>query len=124
PSGAAVSLSATQLAFGSQLLGTTSANQSINITSTGNAPVAFDSISVSGDFSKVSDTCTGAATPPNPCTVTVNFKPAATGGRAGAITISDNASGNPQSVTLSGNGTDITIAVPPGGSNTASVSAG
>jgi hypothetical protein len=54
----------------------------------------------------------------------VTFTPTATGARAGAITISDNAPASPQSITLSGNGTDITISPAPGSSAAATVTAG
>jgi len=56
--------------------------------------------------------------------MSVTFTPTTTNGRAGAITITDNAPDSPQSVTLSGNGMDISISPPPGSSNSASVSAG
>lgn len=125
PSGPSVSLSATALPFGGQLVGTTSAAQSVTVTNTGNAQLTFSSVSVSGDFAKGSDTCTNATVAPNAtCAISVTFTPTTTNGRAGAITITDNAPDSPQSVTLSGNGMDISISPAPGGSNSASVTAG
>jgi hypothetical protein len=38
------------------------------------------------------------------CTIHGHFTPAATGALTAAITITDNASGSPQSITLSGTG--------------------
>jgi len=125
PSGPAASLSASALPFGNQMVGTASAAQSVTITNTGNAALSFTSVTVSGDFTKANDTCTNASVAPNAsCAISVTFAPTTTGGRAGAITISDNAPDSPQSVTLSGNGTDISISLPPGSSSSASVSAG
>jgi uncharacterized repeat protein (TIGR01451 family) len=125
PSGPSASLSATALPFGGQLVGTTSAAQSVTVTNTGNAQLTFSSVGASGDFAKTSDTCTNAIVAPNAtCSISVTFTPTTTNARAGAITITDNAPDSPQSVTLSGNGMDISISPPPGSSNSASVSAG
>jgi hypothetical protein len=38
------------------------------------------------------------------CTISVTFTPAADGSRSGTLTITDNAGGSPQSVTLTGTG--------------------
>jgi hypothetical protein len=43
------------------------------------------------------------------CQITVTFTPTATGNRTGTITIADSSSGSPQTVTLSGMGTDFSI---------------
>jgi uncharacterized repeat protein (TIGR01451 family) len=123
PSGPAVNLSATALPFGSQLVGTTSNVQLVTVTNPGNAALTFTSIKASGDFADT-DTCANGVPANSSCTISVTFTPTATGARAGAITISDNAPGSPQAVTLSGGGTDVTISVPPGGSTSATVSAG
>jgi uncharacterized repeat protein (TIGR01451 family) len=122
PSGPAASISATALPFGSQMVGTTSNTQLVTVTNPGNATLTFLSIRASGDFSET-DTCANGVAPNASCTLSVSFTPTAAGPRAGAITISDNAPGSPQSVTLSGQGTDIVISVP-GGSTSATVSAG
>jgi len=129
PFGPAISFSATALPFGNQFVGATSSKQSVTVTNIGSAPVTFTSIKASGDFAET-DTCANGIpvktvnTPINFCTILVTFTPAASGARAGAITISDNAPASPQAVTLSGEGTDFTISVPPGGSTSATVSAG
>jgi len=129
PFGPAISLSATALPFGSQFVGTTistgttSGLPPITVTNVGSATLAFTSIKASGDFAET-DTCGTSLAKNATCTISVIFTPTATGARAGAITISDNAPASPQAITLSGNGTDIIISVPPGGSTSASVSAG
>jgi len=58
------------------------------------------------------------------CTISATFKPTATGNRAASVTITDDASGSPQTVSLSGVGTDFTVDVAAGGSNTATITAG
>jgi hypothetical protein len=129
PFGPAISLSATALPFGNQFVGATSSKQSVTVTNIGSAALMFTSIKASGDFAET-DTCANGIpvktvnTPINFCTIFVTFTPTASGARAGAITISDNAPASPQAVTLSGEGTDFTISVPPGGSTSATVSAG
>jgi hypothetical protein len=114
------------LPFGNQLVGSTSISLSFTVTNTGNQTLTFTGIEASGDFAKSADTtCAGSlAAHSAPCTISVTFTPTAVGARAGAITVTDNAPGSPQSVTLSGEGTDIIISVPPGGSTSATVSAG
>jgi uncharacterized repeat protein (TIGR01451 family) len=123
PSGPAISLSASALPFGSQFVGTMSNSQLVTVSNPGNATLTFTSIKASGDFTET-DTCANGVSANSSCTISVIFAPTATGARAGAITISDNAPGSPHSVTLSGEGTDVIISVPPGGSSSATVSAG
>src|SRR5436309_3280828 len=56
---ASVPLSPTSLSYGSQLVGTTSAAQTITVTSTGTAPLSISSIAVgganSGNFAQTSN---------------------------------------------------------------------
>ena len=58
------------------------------------------------------------------CTISVTFKPAAGGTRTGALSISDNALGSPQSVALSGTGQDFTFTASSGSSTSATVAPG
>jgi hypothetical protein len=58
------------------------------------------------------------------CTLSVTFKPTATGGRTGAVTIADNAVGSPQTVALAGSGDDFAFNVPLASSSSATVSPG
>ena len=125
PNGPAISLSATALPFGSQLVGSTSSSQSLMLTNSGNAKLTLTGgIKPSGDFAFATNSCTDSLAAGASCNITVTFTPTATGPRAGAITITDDAPGSPQSVTLSGEGTDIIISVPPGGSTSATITAG
>jgi uncharacterized protein (TIGR03437 family) len=100
-----VSVSPKSLAFGNQLVGTSSATQPITITNNGTAATTI-SAAASGDFTQT-NTCPASpatlAVAAN-CTVNVAFKPTATGVRNGAIAVTHKLAGSPQSVALSGTG--------------------
>jgi hypothetical protein len=123
-----VTLSPTSLTFASQTDGTTSATQTVTLTNSGTAALMITSIAASGDFAQTNTCGTSVATGAN-CTISVTFTPTASGNRTGALSITDSASGSPQSVALSGVGaavsmsstsTGLTISSP-GGSTTASI---
>jgi Beta-propeller repeat/Abnormal spindle-like microcephaly-assoc'd, ASPM-SPD-2-Hydin/Cep192 domain 4 len=106
-SGSVVSLSPTSLTFSSQALGTTSAAQTVTLSNTGNASLSLTSITASGDFAET-NTCPASLAAGNPapsCTISVTFKPTSSGTRTGTLTITDNASGSPQTASLTGTGT-------------------
>jgi hypothetical protein len=99
----AVSLSQTTLSFGNQLVGTTSAAHAVTLTNSGTAPLTITSILPSGDYS-ASNTCGASLAASAHCTISVAFHPTATGTRTGSVRITDNASGSPQSISLTGVG--------------------
>jgi hypothetical protein len=102
----AVTVSPTSLTFANQNVGTVSAAQTVTITNTGTAVLSITQISVSGDFSQT-NTCSAKLNILNvgeSCAVSVAFAPAASGARSGSLSISDNATGSPQTVALSGTG--------------------
>jgi hypothetical protein len=102
-----LSLSPSNLRFGSQDVGTTAALKSVMLANTGNATLSIASILVAGansaDF-KQTNTCGSSLSEGSNCIVSVTFTPKAGGTRAGTITIADNAPGSPQSLPLSGIG--------------------
>ncbi|MGA9571888.1 MAG: choice-of-anchor D domain-containing protein, partial [Candidatus Acidiferrales bacterium] len=101
-----ISIAPTTLTFGSQAVGTTSATQTVAVSNTGGTTVTFTSIVTSGDFAGATlAQCPSIAVEATPCTFQISFKPTATGTRTGAITFTDNATGSPQTVTLTGTGT-------------------
>src|SRR5437667_885355 len=57
-----------------------------------------------GDFAQT-HTCASSLAAGASCSISVTFKPTASGTRTAALNISDNAAGSPQKVTLSGTGT-------------------
>ena len=106
-----ISVSPTALTFGTQNTGTTSAAQTVAITNTGNQAVTITSISVAGanasDFAET-NTCPASLAVSGTCSISVTFKPTAAGTRTGSISITDTATGSPQSVSLTGTGQTVT----------------
>jgi Abnormal spindle-like microcephaly-assoc'd, ASPM-SPD-2-Hydin len=102
-----VSLSPTSLSFGSQAVNTTSPAQTITLTNTGTAPLTISGITINGanagDFAQT-NTCPSSLAVGASCTISVTFKPAATGNRKANLNIADNAAGSPQQVALNGKG--------------------
>lgn len=100
----AASLSPTSLTFGSQPVGTTSAPQTVTLSSNGTAPLHITSILTSGDFAEP-DNCGKGVAAGSTCTLNVTFTPTTSGTHTGTLTISDNAVGSPQTVGLTGTAT-------------------
>jgi Abnormal spindle-like microcephaly-assoc'd, ASPM-SPD-2-Hydin len=118
-------LSASSLTFPAQLVGTTSSAQPITITNGGAVALQILHLQASGNFAENND-CGTTLMANNPCTVNVTYTPIAAGSDTGTLTITDSAANSPQTVALMGNGTapGIGLAVPGGGSVSASVTAG
>jgi Cep192 domain 4/Abnormal spindle-like microcephaly-assoc'd, ASPM-SPD-2-Hydin/HYDIN/CFA65/VesB-like, Ig-like domain len=111
-----LTLSSASLTFASQAVGTTSAAQTVTLNNTGSAGLTITSIAVTGtnasDFAQ-SNNCGSSVAPGSNCTISVTFTPTATGSRAAAVTIADNASGSPQTVALTGTGTGPLVSLSP-----------
>ncbi|MGB8128541.1 MAG: choice-of-anchor D domain-containing protein [Candidatus Angelobacter sp.] len=105
-------LSPTGLNFGNQQVGTTSGAQTVTLSNTGTAPLAIASIAASGDFAQTNNCGTSLAVGVN-CTITVTFTPTAIGSRSGIVSMTDNATGSPQTVSLSGTGTAPVVSLSP-----------
>jgi hypothetical protein len=110
------------LTFPSQTVKTASPAMSVTIRNTGSASLTIISIVISGanaaEFTQ-KNTCTATTAVGADCSISVVFTPAAPGSRTAQIVITDNASGSPQQVGLSGTGMsaappDFTISVTPG----------
>ncbi len=100
------SLSPTSLTFASQTVGTTSAAQTVTLTNTGSAALAITTISTSGDFAET-DNCGSSVAVGGNCAINVTFSPTASGTRTGSLRATDNTSGSPQTVSLTGAGSSI-----------------
>ncbi len=106
-----VALMPTSLDFGNQAQGIATEPRAIGLTNSGNGDLAITNIAVSGlnaeDFSQANNCPASPATLARgaSCAINVMFKPTATGARTATLSITDNASGSPQTATLSGNGT-------------------
>jgi hypothetical protein len=108
-SGTTVTLTPTSLNFGTVAVGVASPAQKVTLKNTGTSALAISSIAITGtnsaEFVKTATTCGASLAVKATCTISVDFKPAATGARSAAISITDNATGSPQQVPLSGTGT-------------------
>jgi len=102
-----VKLSTTALAFPTTTHGTASAPIAVNLTNAGTATLDLTSIAITGanptDFLEVNN-CTATLAPAASCTVLVAFTPATAAAFTAKLTITDNGSASPQSVTLTGTG--------------------
>jgi FtsP/CotA-like multicopper oxidase with cupredoxin domain len=101
------------LNFGSQFVNTTSPAQTVTLSNAANAGIlAITSVTFTGanpgDFSVTSNTCGSSLAAGASCTISMVFKPAATGTRTATLSI---ASSNPTplAVPLTGTGTSSTI---------------
>ncbi|MFZ3262852.1 MAG: putative Ig domain-containing protein [Terriglobales bacterium] len=102
-----VSLSPTSLNFGNEALHKISAPQYVTLSNTGAASLTISSISSTSNNYSQSNNCpiSPNTLPANgSCVITVRFTPSAAGTRTGSITITDNAAGSPQTISLTGNG--------------------
>ncbi|HEV2424941.1 MAG TPA: SBBP repeat-containing protein [Terriglobia bacterium] len=102
----AVTVAPTSLTFPNTQVSSVSQPQTVTITNTGTSTLDITGITVTGDF-KQTNTCAAvfnALSVGQSCSVSVEFAPAASGSRTGTLTISDNATGSPQGVSLSGTG--------------------
>ena len=99
-------LSAASLTFATQLVGTTSPAQSITLSNYGTTTLTITSIPATASFGET-DTCGSSLASGASCQINVTFTPGATGSLAGALSVTDNAPGTPQTVSLSGTGTTI-----------------
>ncbi|GIH20715.1 choice-of-anchor D domain-containing protein [Rugosimonospora africana] len=107
PTSAVLSANPSSLSFASQALNTTSAAKSVTVTNTGTATASVSGVSVSGDYTQT-NTCGTSIAAGASCTVSVSFRPTASGTRTGTLTVSGNATNNPLTVALSGTGAGTT----------------
>jgi hypothetical protein len=105
--GTAASISPPNLVFTPQKVGTTSPVQTINLSDASTTALTITAIAITGtnaaDFVQANTCGTGIAGRAS-CTVSVTFKPTATGTRTAAVSVTDNGGASPQSVALTGTG--------------------
>ncbi len=113
PKGApVVALSATNLPLSSTAVGTKSLPQTVTLTNIGNAPLTINKIeptTIDANGFAQATTCgaspvtsTAALAPNGTCTISVTFTPTAKAAVTGTLSITDDAAGSPQKVSLSG----------------------
>lgn len=127
PSAPVVSLSATSVTFSGQVAGSTSLAQSVTLSNNGSAALSLSSIAISGvnsgSFAET-NTCGNSVGAGANCMISVTFKPTASGTLTGTLTITDNAAGSPQTISLSGTGEDFSVAASSGSTTSATVAPG
>jgi len=101
----AVDLSPTTLAFGSVASGATSAALTVTVENYGNATLTISGVAASSSYVVSGNTCGTSLAAGSTCTLSVEFKPTASGSFPGTLTITDNAGDSPQIVELTGTGT-------------------
>jgi murein DD-endopeptidase MepM/ murein hydrolase activator NlpD len=96
------SLSRTSVNFDVQALASTT-TVTLLVTDLSGIAMSISGISTTGDYSQT-NTCAASLQPLATCAINVTFKPTALGSRPGSLTITDNATGSPQTVTFIGTG--------------------
>jgi hypothetical protein len=104
----AVTFSPTSLTFPTQLVFTDSPAQTVTLTNTGLGILKITAGRLAGQFGETTN-CTLTLAPGASCTANVTFKPTTKGTLNGAISITDNGPGSPQTVPLSGTGTYVQL---------------
>lgn len=103
-------LSPTSLTFSTQGIGTTSAAKAVTLKNTGTASLTITSMAITGinagDFAQTHNCGSSLAAGAN-CTISVTFRPTASGTRTAAVSLADNAAGGMQVVALSGIGSHL-----------------
>ena len=109
-------VSPTSLAFGSVPDGTTSGPQSVTVTNTGTVALPITSITLSGtnpgQFSQT-NTCGTSVAVGASCTISVVFKPTATGSKTATLNVNAGGGAGTQTVALSGTGVVAPFTVSP-----------
>jgi hypothetical protein len=105
--GTTARLAPASLGFGSVTVGTTTAAKVVTLTNVGTVALSITAIAIAGtdpgDYAQT-HTCGSSLAAGASCTISVTFKPTVKGARPAALSVTDNASGSPQKVTLSGTG--------------------
>jgi YD repeat-containing protein len=100
---APVVVSPATLAFGNEVVNTTSAAKVVTLTNNQSVVLNITSIATTGDYAQT-NTCGTSVVAGGNCTISVIFKPTATGSRPGTLTVTDSAGNSPQTVSLAGTG--------------------
>src|SRR5207253_3152190 len=105
--GTTAKLSPTSLNFGSVFEFTTSPAQTVTLTNVGTTSLIITGIAITGTnagYFAQTHTCGSSLAAGASCTISVTFRPTVSGTLTAVLSITDNAAGSPQSVTLTGDG--------------------
>lgn len=103
-----ITLSPAHLTFPTVLVGTTSSPQMVTLTNRGTATLNFSGINSSQSFLQ-KNSCGSSLSPGKSCDIMIAFQPTAAGTLSGAVTIADDAGTSPQTVSLTGTGTVVSL---------------
>jgi hypothetical protein len=110
-------ISPSSVPFANQLVNSSSSPTAISLSNTGAGTLVISSLTITGtnvgDFSVTAGTLPITVASNGSATVNVTFTPMLTGSRTASLTITDNASGSPQTVALTGTGTAPFIGITP-----------
>ena len=112
--GPVASLAPTTLTFPGQQAGTTSAAQTVTLTNNGNTALNVSGVQVTGDFAQTNNCVSALLAASASCAISITFTPTASGTRSETLTVSDDAANSPQTVSLTGNESDFSLAISPG----------
>jgi hypothetical protein len=111
-------LSPSTLTFSGTEITQTSPAQTVTLTNGGNVALSISSIAVTGEYAQTNN-CPASLGIGSNCQIQVTFAPTSDGTQNGTLSITDNAPGSPQSVTLVGVTADFSMPAS-GGSSTIS----
>jgi hypothetical protein len=102
-SGPNATLSATELNFGNQSVGTAGRPLSITLSNYGATTLNIADIATTTNFAET-NSCEGSLASGASCTINLTFTPSTTGSITGTLSITDNAADSPQMIALNGAG--------------------
>jgi hypothetical protein len=111
PASPTLLLSTTSLTFANQLIGVTSAAQTVTLSNSGSAALLLSGIFASGDFAQTNNCGTSVAAGAN-CTFTLTFTPMMAGAKTGSVTITSLNAASHTTINLSGTGVVLLNLVP------------
>ena len=88
--------------FGNQVVNTTSSAKTVTLTNNQSVPLNISSVTTTGDYS--ASGCPSSLGANSSCSINITFTPTAIGSRTGTLTVADDASTSPQTLSLSGTG--------------------
>jgi uncharacterized protein YjdB len=101
-----VKVTPSSLGFGDEAVTSTSAAKTVTVSNKQPTAVTITSITTPAAYVQT-NTCGTLLAAEGTCTVSVTFGPTSTGSQPGTLTVTDNASNSPQTVSLSGTGTAL-----------------
>jgi hypothetical protein len=109
-----IQFSPPRLTFPPLTISKTSIVRTITLSYTsGTGLLNISNVSVSGDFALAKNNCPARLAAGGSCTFSLTFTPAATGTRTGTLIVTDNQTGSPHTLTLTGTGKDPAITFSP-----------